>query len=121
MILFKPHHIDLILQGRKTQTRRLWSRWRVRDGSVHACKTKLFGNTIVRVKVVRRWVEKLGDISDVDAQAEGYTDAAAYLEEFDRINGVTPRDTEVRCVEFRLADQILSGIVRLSPDTATGG
>jgi hypothetical protein len=37
MLLFKAEHVPMILDGRKTQTRRAWKRCRVRVGSVHKC------------------------------------------------------------------------------------
>ncbi len=37
MLLFRPEHVPMILSGQKTQTRRLWARPRVREGSIHKC------------------------------------------------------------------------------------
>ena len=28
MLLFKPEHVGPILEGRKTETRRMWTKWR---------------------------------------------------------------------------------------------
>ena len=37
MLLFKAEHVQFILDGRKTQTRRTWAKCRVKVGSVHKC------------------------------------------------------------------------------------
>ncbi|MFW6195390.1 MAG: ASCH domain-containing protein [Chloroflexota bacterium] len=91
-----------ILEGRKTQTRRLWKRRRVREGSVHQARTALFGAPFARLRALRVWQERLGEISEQDAYAEGYESRDAFLSAFERINGQAPLDEPVWCVEFRV-------------------
>ena len=95
MILFKPEHVPMILDGRKTETRRLAqagrrARWVV--GGYHHCYTRppfaLGGSkpfALVRITKTPR-VEPLGEITEAGAVAEGYASRAEYLKAFWRIN-----------------------------------
>ena len=96
MLLFKPEHTDLILSGRKVQTRRLGKRrWKV--GSVHGCYTrppfaKGGAEPFCRVRILDVRQERLCGVSSRDAKAEGYEDGEAFVRAFWRINGLEPRD-----------------------------
>lgn len=105
-ILFKPEHIPPILSGQKTQTRRLWTRWRVKEGGLYWAQTKLFEplSRFARIKCLRRWKEPLGAISREDALAEGAESIEHYFQIFRQINGDVPLDTTVCAVEFRVAE-----------------
>lgn len=106
MILFKPEHVEMILNGNKTQTRRLGKkRWNV--GAIHQCKTKLYSYesfACVRILEVRQ--EYLHDISEADIGAEGYgLKPGDYKEAWARINGGEWYDysyTSVWVVTFEL-------------------
>ena len=112
MILFKPEHVPMILEGRKTQTRRLWPKGkRANAGALHQCATRLFDPEAVfaTVRVLRVWQEHLLPISSEDARAEGYETPWAYYNAFAAINDVDVfhlRDANpvVWCVEFELAE-----------------
>jgi hypothetical protein len=87
MILFKSEHIAPILDGRKTQTRRLGKRrWNI--GAVHQCRTRMLdaSSTFARVEIVELHCGPLRDISHDDAVAEGYTGIGTYLTAFYAIN-----------------------------------
>lgn len=102
MLLFKPEHVEPILSGRKTQTRRLGrKRWKV--GSVHQCRLSRRARPFawVRITGVRR--ERLGCISEEDARKEGYRSVEAYREAFERIYGFWDPEAEVWVVDFELA------------------
>lgn len=110
MLLFKPEHVPMILDGRKTQTRRLWKRRRAVPGSTHQASTKMFDPWAVfaKLNVIKVYQERLGSISYRDARAEGYEDCGEYITVFANINGLSPHDARVRdkvvwVVEFRLA------------------
>lgn len=92
MILFKEQHVVPILEGRKTQTRRLWAKPRVKVGNVYQARTRMLdkNSTFAMLRVI--WVrdaEPLDKISPADAWAEGYDSVAAFLAEFRKINGWT--------------------------------
>ncbi|MDA1258509.1 MAG: hypothetical protein O3C10_11825 [Chloroflexi bacterium] len=103
MILFKPEHVERVLTGGKTQTRRRWKRRRMLPGSVHQAKTRLFGEPFALIHVLRVWQEPAGTISDADAAAEGYPVRQEFLDTFARINGDYSPDEVVWCVEFTVA------------------
>ena len=93
MILFRPEHAELILSGRKTQTRRIWKKPRARVGSIHLAKTKMLSKDyFARLKICGLAAERLGDISEDDAQAEGYPSVFVYLKEFQKINKIPDKD-----------------------------
>ena len=93
MILFRPEHIEPIQAGRKTQTRRAWQKPRAKVGSIHLAKTKMLSiEFFARLEILAVYQERLGDISEADAQAEGYPSREAYLDAFARINRQTVGD-----------------------------
>jgi hypothetical protein len=103
MILFKPQHVPMILEGRKTQTRRLGKkRWNV--GSAHQAKTSLFGERFAWLVITGVRKEKLCDISDEDVRREGYETRAGYYDAFVAINrlGTYTLGELVWVVDFRL-------------------
>ena len=71
MVLFKRTHIKMILQGRKTQTRRTHKRtWKL--GKTYPVQDRWFGKALAYIKITRKFREKLGDISREDIVKEGY-------------------------------------------------
>jgi hypothetical protein len=87
MLLFKPEHVDSILANKKTQTRRIWPRWRANIRSTHLAKTKMLSKEhFAMLYIWNRWEERLGDITEADARAEGYNSREEYLDKFAKIN-----------------------------------
>jgi hypothetical protein len=86
MALFKRKHIELILQGRKTQTRRIHSHeWKL--GSVYGVRDKLFGKPVAHIMVVRKFRQRLGDISAEDVGKEGYRSLREFQSAWEEIHG----------------------------------
>lgn len=107
MILFRREHVEPILAGIKVQTRRTWEKPRARVGTVHLAKTKMLSTEyFARLEILAVYPERLGDISEEDAIAEGYPSRAAYLQAFARINRQTVGDDffeqPVYVVRFRV-------------------
>jgi hypothetical protein len=107
MLLFKPEHVEPILTSKKTQTRRIWKKPRAKVGSVHLAKTKMLSKEYfaqLKIQDVRQ--ERLGDITEADAQAEGGYTVDTFRQVWVSINGSWEPDTMVYVVTFE----------RLSPE-----
>jgi len=113
-MLFKDFHVDKIQQGDKIQTRRRISRFKkgpkigkvvppLKVGSIQPCKTTMFGESFAHVRIVKRWAERLGDISEDDAQLEGGYSKEDYVKGVSEMYGNTIDENEVLWVyEFVL-------------------
>jgi len=80
MFLFQKNHVKQIMLGTKTQTRRNHKKWRANVGAIHQVRTELFGKPHCHIKITSRWEERLGDIDDADAHAEGGYTADEYID-----------------------------------------
>lgn len=99
MILFRPEHVEPILAGRKTQTRRIWAKPRAKAGSIHLAKTKMLSkDCFARLRILAVYQEDLGDISEEDARSEGYDDSIEYLDAFFKINRIAEHDQAYWCI-----------------------
>jgi len=112
MLLFKPEHVPLILDGAKTQTRRLGERrWKV--GSIHKCYTKPpytkgGSEPFARVEIVDVRQERLLQITQGDALAEGYANVYSFVSAFCRINrNLRAPCAAVACARCDLADPLV--------------
>lgn len=94
------HTCELVLSGRKTQTRRL-RRPRVVVGRSYAVQPGRGKRSLGRIIVASVWQERLGDLSLEDARAEGYRSREEFFEVWRRIHGLFDPAAEVWVVEFR--------------------
>lgn len=107
VLLFRPQHVRPILEGRKTQTRRLWpAGCRVKVGSLHWATTKMLDKRarFARLRIARVWQQNLGDVSDDEGRAEGYRDRGEFFGAFASINGLQVIEAGLRvwAVEFEI-------------------
>ena len=101
MILFKKRLIEPILSGQKTQTRRTGKkRWNI--GSIHQARLNYYGKPFAHLRVLDARRERVGDISEVDALAEGVGSVKEFVELWPAINGEWNPDLEVWVVEFEV-------------------
>ena len=104
MVLFKKELLALVLQGRKTQTRRL-HKHRLRPGRVYQLRDNYYGKPQGFIKVKRRFEQRLGDMTEEDAKAEGVKDLADFQVLWKSINGSYSPDQVVTIYEFELAEK----------------
>lgn len=108
MFFFKEAHVAGILDGTKTQTRRMHLSPRARVGSIHQCRTVMMrrDSCFARIKILRVWPEELRDISDEDAIAEGGYTREEYIAKLVEITkGEVQLDTALYCYEFELVGE----------------
>lgn len=103
-MLFKPYHVEMITSGRKTQTRRIWDRANVRVGGDYAVTTRWYqkSNGLPRVRVTEIRKERLGEISEADAEREGYGSVKEFIGAWEQINRFWKPEQEVWVVTFEL-------------------
>lgn len=118
MILFRDEHVGPVLAGVKDETRRCWSRARVRVGAVH----KFYvvppfsgGAPFAAARVVAVWQEALGALSERGARREGYPSREAYFEAFARINRLrsVPLSLPVWAVRFVVVEGFVAEARRI--------
>ena len=103
-MLFKPIHIDLIKQRIKTETRRAWKdNPKVKVGRYYSIMRDYRhkhnpddGYIIIK----KLWQQRLGDMTEQEAQAEGGYFLLKYKQVWKEINGSWNDDDIVWVVDF---------------------
>ncbi|MBS7633857.1 hypothetical protein KEJ15_09660 [Candidatus Bathyarchaeota archaeon] len=106
MVLFKRKHIERILEGRKVQTRRIHRReWKL--GRTYAIKDRWFDKPKGHITIIRKFRERLGDISLEDVQKEGYGSLEEFRRAWEEIHGSGSwnPDLVVTVYEFRVCSK----------------
>ena len=105
-LIFTERNIELILQGKKTQTRRIWKRIKVKKGGIYKIRRHIFSKKhygLIQVTNIRK--EKLGDITEEDAKKEGCSSVAEFKKVWKEIYGKWNPEQEVYVIEFKLLDR----------------
>jgi len=104
MALFKRPLLQLVLEGKKTQTRRTHRRmWTV--GRVYGISCKWFAKPEAKILILRRFGQRLSEISKEDAQKEGFETLDEFKAAWKEIYGQWLPDQIVVAYEFKLLDQ----------------
>lgn len=107
MILFKKRFIDPILSGAKTQTRRVGKRrWNV--GSIHQARTSYVSEAFAHLRILDVRQERVGDITETDARAEGVGSVEEFVRLWPTINGEWDPDLAVWVVTFEREEVTLN-------------
>ncbi len=113
MIVFKEDSRQKILAGRKWQTRKLWDRPRAKEGSEHLfyLRPPMTGERpFARALIKRVWRQRLGDMTEEEARAEGSDSVEAFLAHFRLINGRKLKgdlqNVQVYAVEFQVLERL---------------
>lgn len=108
MLLFKEYHIVPILTGKKTVTRRIWKRKRVKLDAIHLAKTKMLSKQyFAKLKIAGWYVQRLGDMKEAEANTEGYETVEDFKKAWEDIHGEWDADIDVYVVYF---DNVWPGI-----------
>ncbi len=110
MILFKEPSVQLILRGEKSQARKLWARARAREGAEHLLyrRPPMTGEKpFARILVTRVWKQRLGEMTEEEARAEGWPDKVTWIEQFSegRRFDQPVDDVAVYALEFQVVER----------------
>lgn len=101
MVLFKRPLLFLILEGRKTQTRRIHRReWKA--GRTYVLRTSWYGKPEGYIIITRKFRQRLGDISLEDVKREGFDSFQEFRRAWTEIHGSWDPEETVIVYEFRL-------------------
>ena len=100
-MIFSEEHIQLILEGKKTQTRRRHVRV-LKVGRIYRIQTNWYEWTDIRILITRAFQQRLGDITEEDAKKEGGYTVEEFRRVWEQINGVYDPEEIVTVYEFRL-------------------
>ena len=108
-MLFKRKHIEMILAGRKTQTRRLPGKSaNYSVGRVYAITDRWFSKPQGHILITRKFRQRLGEISLEDVRKEGYNSLEEFRRAWEKIHGPgswQPNLT-VTAYEFKLSQKL---------------
>lgn len=103
-MLFRPNHIDLIKQRIKRESRRAWKgKPKVKVGRFYPIMRDYrhkHNPDDGYILIEKLWRQRLGDMSEQEAQAEGGYTLAEYKEVWIDINGSWNSDEVVWVVDF---------------------
>lgn len=102
-MLFRKEHIPLIKNGSKTMTRRT-SKYRHKVGKTYEVKRNWFRGAGIYITIIRRFEERLGDISLEDARKEGYRTIDEFKAIWREIHGKWQPNLVVTVYEFQLTE-----------------
>ena len=101
--MFKKDLLNLVVSGRKTQTRRLHKNI-LREGRIYALKRSWIESTGDYIKITKVTRQKLGDVTEEEAVKEGFSNIDEFRSAWIRINGSWNPEMEVTVYEFELAE-----------------
>ena len=107
-MIFSPKNIELIRQGSKTETRRIWKKPHVKVGKTYQCRTSRYAKTpedspYIKITAMRK--ERLGEITPEAAKREGMDSGLKvfqFRELWVKLHGSWNPDQEVYVVDFEV-------------------
>lgn len=104
MALFKKNHRESIRMGHKTQTRRRIKKSRLKIGKIYRVKKDFYHCEDFDIKILDVREERLGDISEKDAWAEGHYTIEDYKNVWKDIYGEWDPEELVLVYEFEMVE-----------------
>jgi len=104
-MLFKKKHVKLILEGRKTATRRLTGSYR--RGVIYSVQDRLYGRAQCYILIVKKYRQRLGDMSEEDIRKEGCSSREEFIRDWEESYGPGSYDPdlEVWVYEFKRVEK----------------
>jgi len=102
-MMFKRELLDLVISGKKTQTRRLHKNL-LKEKQKYVIKKNWYENTEHYIRITKVYSQKLGDVSEEEARKEGFSSREEFRDAWIRINGSWDSDIVVTVYEFELAE-----------------
>ena len=81
LAIFKRRHLRKVLNGTKTQTRRI-HRYTLSIGKTYAVRDRWFSKAQGHIIITRKFRQRLGDISTGDVQKEGFSSFKEFQDEW---------------------------------------
>lgn len=100
-MLFKKHLLHKVMDGTKTQTRRIHKRT-LKVGRTYGASCRRYQKSQAHITILRASPERIGDITLEDVKAEGFNTLEEFKETWIKINGSWNPDQLVTAYEFRL-------------------
>jgi len=105
-MLFKPHHVSLILARKKIASRRIWVKPMAKVGAVHKAKLVMLSEDyFAKIRITEVFKQPLGEMTEADAREEGHKTLHDYKREFLELNDVWDDDHIVTVVKFDLQEE----------------
>ena len=106
-MIFSPENIELIREGKKTETRKIWKKPHVKVGKTYQCRTSRYAKTpedspYIKITAMRK--EKLRDITFEAAQREGVNDLSIFMGLWINLHGSWNPNQEVYVVDFEVIE-----------------
>ena len=105
LAIFKRRHLRKVLNGTKTQTRRI-HRYTLSIGKTYAVRDRWFSKAQGHIIITRKFRQRLADISPEDVKKEGFSSFEEFKQEWENCYGPGSwnPDQIVIAYEFKLAD-----------------
>jgi hypothetical protein len=103
MPLFKRELLEKVLQGKKTQTRRIHQQ-HLRVDHVYGVRCRRFDRSAAHIRILRVREEQLGNITLEDAKKEGFKSLEEFRGAWTEINGAWNPAQKVTVYDFQLQD-----------------
>jgi hypothetical protein len=101
--LFKKHLLNKVLDGSKTQTRRIHRR-PLKVGRSYGVRCRRYEPSVAHIKILRASQERLGAISPEDAKKEGFETSEEFRKAWIEIHGSWNPHETVTVYDFQLLD-----------------
>ncbi len=99
-MLFKKHLLAKVMDGTKTQTRRIHKRT-LKVGRTYGVTCRRYQKSQGHIKILRASPQRLFNVTEEEAKAEGFNNLAEFLEAWIKINGYLIPWQTVTTYEFQ--------------------